>query len=195
MYAPPTSQFPPYYPQGPGPIPLASDPYTQQNLDYYNHNLQYNFLKENKSKLSYYITVELELYPGTDVSAVKKYAMKCNGTFEKIRKSLADLFGYQYRPHELKEAYEYEANFEANEKLKEEEERKKAEDKKEKEREERDRERYKEERDREERYKEERDRERRDREERERKGGKNKSKSKSLKGKKRSKNKTLKKVR
>jgi hypothetical protein len=163
----------------------AYDPYAQQNLDYYNHNFQYNFAKENKSKLSYYITVELELYPGTNVSAVKKYAMKCNNTFERIRKSLSDLFGYQYRPRELKEAYEYEANFETNEKLKEENEKKIEEDKKEKEQaEKRAKEREERAKEREERSKE---REYRDRS-RERRGGT------SLKKQKKSKNKTLKKI-
>ena len=73
--------------------------------------------------MSYYITIELELYPGTDVGKIKKYAMKCNNTFEKIRKSLAELFNYQYRPKELKEAYGYEMEYDANEKLKEEQAR------------------------------------------------------------------------
>jgi hypothetical protein len=103
-------------------------PYGQQTLDYYNHNFQYNLTKEGKSKLSYYITVELDLYPGTDIGTVKKYAMKCQSTFEKIRKSLSDLFGYQYRPLEIKEAYAYEAEYDANMKIKEEQEREKARD-------------------------------------------------------------------
>ena len=181
-YPPATPVYPQEYPQGyppatpvypqvmPGypPVSQGYPPYTQQNLDYYNYNFQYNFAKENKSKLSYYITIELELYPGTEVSAIKKYSMKCNNTFERIRKSLSELFGYQYRPRELKEAYEYEANFEANEKLKEEQEKKKEEDKKEKEREEKEKE-----------------------QEKEKKGGKL---NKSIKKIKRSKNKTLKKI-
>jgi hypothetical protein len=197
-YGQPQGQYP-YnqgYPQGPGSIPQMYDPYAQQNLDYYNHNFQYNFAKENKSKLSYYITVELELYPGTNVSAVKKYAMKCNNTFERIRKSLSDLFGYQYRPRELKEAYEYEANFETNEKLKEENEKKMEQDKKEKERadkraKERAKEREERERDRDReraREREYRERERTRDRSRERRGGK------SLKNQKKSKNKTLKKI-
>ena len=102
--------------------------YGQQNLDYYNHDFQYNISKEGKSKLSYYITVELDLYPGTDIGTVKKYAMKCQTSFEKIRKSLSDLFGYQYKPLEIKEAYAYEAEYDANMKIKEEQERDKARD-------------------------------------------------------------------
>ena len=189
----------PYQMTGPVPYPpLAGQMYPyQNNMDFYTHNLQYNFLKENKSKLSYYITIDLDLYPGTKISGIKKYSLKCQSTFERIRKSLSDLFGYQYRPLEIKEAYEYEANFEKNEKIKEENEKKLEEDKKEKEREEkyRERERERDERERE-RDERNRDRDRESRESRERRGGKlKKSLNKSLKTKKRSKNKTLKKVR
>jgi len=173
------------------PLTGQVNPY-QNNMDFYTQNLQYNFLKENKSKLSYYITVDLELYPGTEISSIKKYSLKCNSTFERIRKSLSDLFGYQYRPLEIKAAYEYEANFEKNEKIKEENEKKIEENKKEKEKEEKYKERERE-RDERERERDERERDR-DRS-RERKGGKlNKSLNKSLKTKKRSKNKTLKKI-
>ena len=134
----PFQQMPMQMPLQPMQIPLQQMQY-QNNMDFYTHNLQYNFLKENKSKLSYYITVELDLYPGTEVSGIKKYSLKCQSTFERIRKSLSDLFGYQYKPLEIKEAYEYEANFEKNEKIKEENEKKIVEDKKEKERGDRDR--------------------------------------------------------
>jgi len=121
QYGQPPYRQPPYGQLPYGQLPYGQLPYgQQQSSDYYQHNFQYNLAKENKSKLSYYITIELELYPGTDVGKIKKYAMKCNNTFEKIRKSLADLFNYQYRPRELKEAYGYEMEYDANEKLKEE---------------------------------------------------------------------------
>ena len=142
------------------------NPYTQQNLDYYNHNFQYNLTKEGKSKLSYYITVELELYPGTNIGTIKKYAMKCQSSFERIRKSLADLFGYQYRPLEIKEAYGYEAEYDANEKLKEDQEKDK----------ERDQERAKGDQEREER---ERNRDQ-EREERDRDGERNRQRNRDL---------------
>jgi len=90
----------------------------QQNMDYYNY--QYNFSKSTKSKLSYYVTIELELYPGTHVGTVKRYAMKCQTAFERIRKSWADLFGYEYRPRALKEAYGYEEEYDLNQKMEEE---------------------------------------------------------------------------
>jgi hypothetical protein len=100
--------------------------------------------------------------------------MKCNNTFEKIRKSLADLFKYQYRPRELKEAYGYEMEYDANEKLKEEQAKIQEKEKAQERPEERARERP-----------EERP------EERARRGGKS-LKTKSLKCRKQQKNKTLK---
>jgi hypothetical protein len=121
----PVSQYPgsPYpgspYPGSPYPgIPNGTIPVNQYNTDYYNHYLQYNIAKENKSKLSYYITIELELYPGKSVGTVKKYAMKCQNTFDKVRKAWADLFGYEYRPSEVTEAYAYETEFDLSEKEK-----------------------------------------------------------------------------
>ena len=109
----------PYAPGSPYPgIPNSTLPVNQYNTDYYNHYLQYNIAKENKSKLSYYITIELELYPGKSVGTVKKYAMKCQNTFDKVRKAWADLFGYEYRPTEVTEAYAYETEFDLSEKEK-----------------------------------------------------------------------------
>jgi len=63
--------------------------------------------KNNSSKLSYYITIDLDLYPGKSVSALQKYSVKCQTAFEKIRESYAELFGYEYRPAVLSEAYAY----------------------------------------------------------------------------------------
>jgi hypothetical protein len=128
----PVSQYPgnPYTqtgtPYAPGSPYIPGNPYiqpgtlpvNQYNTDYYNHYLQYNIAKENKSKLSYYITIELELYPGKSVGTVKKYAMKCQNTFDKVRKAWADLFGYEYRPTEVTEAYAYETEFDLSEKEK-----------------------------------------------------------------------------
>jgi hypothetical protein len=179
------NQFPNQFPQRPNQYPnqFAQGPFNQGfNPNFYDHNFQYNLTKEGKSKLSYYITVELELYPGTDISTIKKYSIKCQSTFERIRKSLSDLFGYQYRPLEVKDAYGYEAEYDAKQKLIEEQEKQKENQEKQKARdEERDRERERD-RDRERERERERDRER------ERRGGK----SKSVKKTKRYKNKTLK---
>jgi len=51
----------------------------------------------------------LELYPGTEVNTVKRLAVKCQSQFERIREAWADIFGFQYRPALLKEAYAYQA--------------------------------------------------------------------------------------
>jgi len=69
--------------------------------------------------------------------------MKCNNTFENIRKSLADLFGYQYMPKNIEAGYEYEANFEQNETIKKEKEENEKKEKEKREREEKEKE-YKE---------------------------------------------------
>jgi hypothetical protein len=65
---------------------------------------------EMKSKLAYYVSIELELYPGTSVSTTQKYAVKCQSTFERIREAYSDLFGFEYRPSALPEAYSYAFN-------------------------------------------------------------------------------------
>ena len=83
--------------------------YPAGQLINYTHNEQYNIAKEKKSKLSYYIEIELELYPGTEVNPVQRLAVKCQSQFERIREAWADIFGFQYRPALLKEAYAYQA--------------------------------------------------------------------------------------
>ena len=93
------------YPMGQQPSQL----YPAGQLINYTHNEQYNIAKEKKSKLSYYIEIELELYPGTEVNPVQRLAVKCQSQFERIREAWADIFGFQYRPALLKEAYAYQA--------------------------------------------------------------------------------------
>ena len=53
------------------------------------------------SKLSYYVTIELELFPGTSIPSNAKSALACNTQKEKIKEAYANLFGYIYRPGEL----------------------------------------------------------------------------------------------
>jgi hypothetical protein len=71
------------------------------------HNVSQNKAKDSKSKLSFYITIELELFPGTSASALQKSVVKCQSTFERIREAYADLFGFQYKPAPMNEAYAY----------------------------------------------------------------------------------------
>ena len=68
----------------------------------------YNKYQSNKhSKLAYYISIELELFPGTSVNALQKTQVHCQSNFERIRESWSELWGYQYRPAALTEAYNY----------------------------------------------------------------------------------------
>ena len=71
------------------------------------YNVSQNKAKDLKSKLSFYITVELELFPGKTVNALQKSVVRCQSTFERIREAYADIFGFQYRPASMTEAYSY----------------------------------------------------------------------------------------
>jgi hypothetical protein len=83
----------------------------ESNIIHYYDPTLFEKYKPNKdeSKFSYYINIELELFPGTSVNSLQKSAVKCEGQFEKIRQAYADLFGYEYRPGIIKEAYEYQS--------------------------------------------------------------------------------------
>ena len=50
--------------------------------------------------LTYYIVIDLELYPGKNIPLGQKAVLECQGRYENIRKSYADLFGYVYKPNE-----------------------------------------------------------------------------------------------
>ena len=63
--------------------------------------------KVQKSKLSFYVTIELELFPGTSVNMLQKNTVKCQSTFERVRESWSDIFGFQYRKAPMIEAYAY----------------------------------------------------------------------------------------
>jgi hypothetical protein len=81
-----------------------SYPYYNQRLPY---NASQNKAKDSKSKLSFYITIDLELFPGTSANAFQKSVVKCQSTFERIREAWSDIFGYQYRPSPMSDAYTY----------------------------------------------------------------------------------------
>jgi hypothetical protein len=91
-------------------LPRETYPYPYQypyNSTRYNYNVAQNKEKDKKSKLSFYITVELELFPGTSASVLQKSVVKCQSTFERIREAWADIFGFEYRPAPMSEAYAY----------------------------------------------------------------------------------------
>ena len=68
-----------------------------------------DYSKKDESKFSYYINIELELFPGTSINSIQKSSVKCQTRFEKIREAYAELFGYEYRPGIISEAYAYQA--------------------------------------------------------------------------------------
>jgi hypothetical protein len=88
--------------------PYQPSYYTKKNN--FNYNQIQNKEKEQKSKLSFYITIELELFPGKTANMLQQSVTKCQSSFERIRESWADIFGFDYRPSPMNEAYAY--NFE-----------------------------------------------------------------------------------
>jgi hypothetical protein len=83
-----------------------------QNFYYNNsyrvpYNISQNKAKDQKSLLSFYITIELELFPGKSANMLQKSIVKCQSTFERIREAWADIFGFEYRPAPMNEAYAY----------------------------------------------------------------------------------------
>jgi hypothetical protein len=60
-----------------------------------------NVPRIDDSKLSYYVIVDLELYPGESIPLIKQPVIACNVRYEKIRQSFADMFGLAYHPNEF----------------------------------------------------------------------------------------------
>lgn len=56
------------------------------------------------SKLSYYVVIDLELYPGNSIPIGEKAVLGCQSRYEKIRQAYAQLFGIQYQPNEFSRA-------------------------------------------------------------------------------------------
>jgi hypothetical protein len=94
-----------YMPQQGYPYPYQNSYYTRQQRVPY--NVSQNKAKDQKSKLSFYITIELELFPGTSANMLQKSVVRCQSTFERIREAWADIFGFEYRPAPMTEAYAY----------------------------------------------------------------------------------------
>ena len=82
-------------------------PYQSTQTNIMQNNIMQNKAKDQKSKLSFYIEVELELFPGTSVNLLQKGVVKCQSTFERIREAWADIRGFEYRPSPMNEAYGY----------------------------------------------------------------------------------------
>jgi hypothetical protein len=74
------------------------------------YSVSQNKAKDVKSKLSFYITIELELFPGESANVFQKSVIKCQSTFERIREAYAEIRGFQYRPADMNESYDLEKN-------------------------------------------------------------------------------------
>lgn len=76
-------------------------------------NIFYSLVKEKdqKSKLTYYVTIDLDLYPGTSAGPLQKSAVLCHSRFEEIRHAFADMFGYIYRPSTTGSTVAYEKQY------------------------------------------------------------------------------------
>jgi hypothetical protein len=60
------------------------------------------FTRDQDGRLSYYVIIDLDLYPGKDkIPAAQKVVLRCQNRYEKIRQAWAKLFGLEYRPNEL----------------------------------------------------------------------------------------------
>jgi hypothetical protein len=71
-----------------------------------NRNRYVNVYNDNAprmddSKLSYYVIIDLELYPGESIPLIKQPVIACNLRYEKIRQAFADMFGIAYHPLEF----------------------------------------------------------------------------------------------
>jgi len=132
----------PYYNQN-NPYYNQNNPYYNQNNPYYNQNYYSiprpvypygykpsyisssnyaNKMKETSSKTAYYINIDLELFPGKNITMAQKLESKCQSNFENIREAYANLFGYEYRPGEMKDVYTYQAKLAEEKKRKKENE-------------------------------------------------------------------------
>jgi len=71
--------------------PLNSRPVTSSIRYSYGYN----------PNLTYYIIIDLELYPGDHIPLETKASLACQIRYEKIRQSYAEMFGLVYQPNEL----------------------------------------------------------------------------------------------
>ena len=60
------------------------------------------------------MSIELELFPGKSANVLQRSVVRCQSTFERIREAYAEIFGYEYRPGVIKEAYLYNSQLDEN---------------------------------------------------------------------------------
>ena len=72
---------------------------SQYNSQYRNPYIESKMKKEensDSSKLAYYITIYMELYPGTSIPPEEKSNLKCKSNWNSVRKAYADFLGKPY---------------------------------------------------------------------------------------------------
>jgi len=107
LYDDPNAYPPPIIPDYYAP-PGFRRPYRYSPYHYNQaYQLASNKARDTKSKLAFYIEIELELYPGKTASIFQKSVVRCQSIFERIREAYSDIMGYQYRPGAMTEAYAY----------------------------------------------------------------------------------------
>lgn len=70
---------------------------------------RYNYLYN--SNLTFFVIINLELYPGDNIPLMKKGSLSCQTRRENIRHAFADLFGLKYQPNELSLSKEQNQDF------------------------------------------------------------------------------------
>jgi hypothetical protein len=55
------------------------------------------------TKNTYYVVVDLDLYPGKDISSGDRFRLNCSNRYDKMRSAWADIVGATYEPGELDE--------------------------------------------------------------------------------------------
>lgn len=60
-----------------------------------------SYNSSSDSKLTYYIVIDLELYPGDSIPLGERSLLACQIRYEKIRKAYAEVFGIQYYPNDF----------------------------------------------------------------------------------------------
>ena len=88
--------------------PLQQHAYSRQ-ISYLNRAM------ELESKLSFYVNVEVDLFPGTSVSPLQEASALCSSRYNRIRESLAKIFGFSYMAAPLDESYAYQGQKESKE--------------------------------------------------------------------------------
>ena len=53
------------------------------------------------TKNTYYVVIDLDLYPGTSLTSGQRYRMSCANNYDRMRSAWADIWGLTYEPGEL----------------------------------------------------------------------------------------------